>query len=712
MPDAQGDRERRLGLLVQEQSALRRVATLVAHGVRPQELFTAVSDEVGRLFGVEAAVARFEPDGSAMVVVGLTQGIPVVTTETRWKLEDFLASTAVYRTGRPARSNHIAHRDAVGVVADSLRQMDFVSTVAAPIMVEGGVWGVMTVSDQRKPLPPDTEERVERFAELVATAIAGAESRRALRMLAEEQAALRRVATLVAQGVRPQELFTAVSDEVGRLFGVEAAIARFEPDGSAIVVLGLTQGIPSATMGTRLELGDFLASSEVYRTGRPARSDHARYVDASGPVADLLRELGTLCTVAAPILVERRVWGVMVLVSHYETLPPDTEERVERFTELVATAIANAESRAELVASEARAHELAREQVALQRVATLVAEGAEAGELFAAVAQEVAEVLGIPVVGVHRFEVDGTFTMAGIAGVTEFTVGSRWPVESEGLAGTILRTGRLARKDDYATTPGPLGAALRHDRMAAAIGVPIVVEGAMWGFMVGAAKPGMPIPPNVEGPFARFTELVATAIANGQARENLAQLADEQAALRRVATLVARGARPAEVFARVSTELAQLLGAKEAAVARYDPDGSGIVVVGVLEGTPGISIGMRWPLADFLASTAVYRTGRPARSDHFGAGNVPGLPADSLELLEHHVTVATPIVVEGQLWGVLLISDPSNTFPPETEERAEKFSELVAMAIANADSREELAASRLRVVAAADDARRRLERDL
>ena len=362
MPEAQGDREGRPGLLVQEQTALRRVATLVAQGVSSEELFSAVSNEVGRLFDAEAAIARFEAGGSEMVVVGLTRGVPIVTIGTRWKLEDFLASSAVYRTGRPARNDHTGYEDATGSVADDLRQMDFVSTVAAPIVVERGLWGVMTVSDQRKPLPPETEDRVERFTELVATALANAESRAELaasetraRELAREQAALQRVATLVAGGVSPEELFSAVSVEVGRLFGVEAVIARYEPDGSAIVVLGQTEGIPPATIGTPIELGNFLASHAVYQTGKPARSDHSRYGDASGPVASLLRELGTVSTVGAPIIVERRLWGVMVLVSHYESMPPDTEGRVERFTELVATAIANAESRAELAASEAHA---------------------------------------------------------------------------------------------------------------------------------------------------------------------------------------------------------------------------------------------------------------------------------------------------------------------------------------------------------------------
>ena len=173
-----------------------------------------------------------------MVVVGLTQGIPIVTIGTRWPLEDFLASTAVHRTGRPARSDHTGHRNTSGQVADSLRQMNYVSTVAAPITVEGRLWGVMTVSDQRKPLPPDTEKRVANFTELVATAIADSESRSHLEQLASEQAALRRVATLVAQDVPASELFSAVAGEVGTLFGADfTAIVRYEPDPTYVTTI-------------------------------------------------------------------------------------------------------------------------------------------------------------------------------------------------------------------------------------------------------------------------------------------------------------------------------------------------------------------------------------------------------------------------------------------------------------------------------------------
>jgi signal transduction histidine kinase len=181
----------------------------------------------------------------------------------------------------------------------------------------------------------------------------------------------------------------------------------------------------------------------------------------------------------------------------------------------------NAERRAELAASEARAHELAKEQAALRRVATLVARGASPDELFSAVAEEVAGIIDIPVVGVQRYEADGTFTILGIAGETSFTVGSRWPVEDEGIAGMILATGRPSRKDDYSTMSGPLGDAVRKDLMVSTLGVPILVEGGIWGFMIAAARPGKLIPEDVEQRLVRFTELVATAVSNTTTRTEL-----------------------------------------------------------------------------------------------------------------------------------------------------------------------------------------------
>ncbi len=717
MPDPRRDEDPRLRQLANEQAALRRVATLVAQGVSPDELFSAVSNEVGRLFvSDQAAIGRYEPDGSSVVYVGISQGLSMIPVGTRWPLEDFLASTTVYRTGRPARQEQRDYETASGQVAETLRELNTVSRVGAPIFVEGKLWGVLLVTDTREGLPPDTEERLAKFTELVATAIANAESRAELassearaRDLAREQAALRRVATLVAEGTSADELFSTVTDEVGRLFGAEAAVARFEADGSAMVVLGLTQGIPVVAIGTRWPLENFLASTAVYRTGRPARSDHTGHQNVTGQVADSLRQMNYVSTVAAPITVEGSLWGVMTVSDQRKPLPPDTEERVAKFTELVGTAIAEGESRSHL-------EQLASEQAALRRVATLVAEDVPSSELFGAVAREVGTLFGADFTPLIRYESDPSFAttlMAFWAAAGEHPRPPSRPRTVPGdLTSMIADSRKPMRVDDWTDVPGPIAEFARDQlKVRSSVGCPIVVEGRLWGALGVHSKRG-PFPRDTETRLLNFCELVATAIANRNAHDEISRLAAEQAALRRVATLVAQGVSPEEVFSVVSSEVGRLFGSDQAAVARYDPDGSGMVYVGVSPGARGVSIGTRWPLEEYLSSTTVYRTGRSARMDRSDYETASGPLADSLRAMNLVSRVAAPIVVEGELWGVITVGGTREPLPPDTEQRVAKFTELVATAIANAESRAELAASRARVIAAADEARRRIERDL
>jgi signal transduction histidine kinase len=179
-------------------------------------------------------------------------------------------------------------------------------------------------------------------------------SRDELRFRVEEQAALRRVATLVARAVPDSELLDAVATEVGRLLGADStALLRYEADGTATAV-GARGGPGDETPGSaRYTLEDSNVAAIVLRTGRPARIDS--YDGASGSIAEHLRARGVRCSVGAPIVVEGRLWGVMVAAwNHDEALSAATEERMAQFTELVATAIANANSRAELAASRAR----------------------------------------------------------------------------------------------------------------------------------------------------------------------------------------------------------------------------------------------------------------------------------------------------------------------------------------------------------------------
>jgi signal transduction histidine kinase len=176
-----------------------------------------------------------------------------------------------------------------------------------------------------------------------------------LRMLVDEQAALRRLATAGARDVPPAEIFGAVAEEIGPLLGAEdAAVTRFEPDGTATVVSGAGQWNREIAIGTRVELDDSLAMTAVFRTGRSARVDGHDYSTATGAVADYLRRVGNRSAVASPIYVEDRLWGAVVASTKREPLPADAEARMANFTELIGIVIANAESRAELAASRAR----------------------------------------------------------------------------------------------------------------------------------------------------------------------------------------------------------------------------------------------------------------------------------------------------------------------------------------------------------------------
>jgi signal transduction histidine kinase len=148
-------------------------------------------------------------------------------------------------------------------------------------------------------------------------------------------------------------------------------------------------------------------------------------------------------------------------------------------------------------------------------------------------------------------------------------------------------------------------------------------------------------------------------------------------------------------------------------VTRFDPDRPAIVVVGVAQNIADVvTLGARWELHDSIASAHVFRTGRSARVDRPGGFSADGPAAETIARLDLQSTVASPIVVEGRLWGTVTVSSSAKPLPADTEQRLEKFTDLVATAIANAESKSELAASRRRIVAAADEARRRIERDL
>jgi signal transduction histidine kinase len=167
---------------------------------------------------------------------------------------------------------------------------------------------------------------------------------------------------------------------------------------------------------------------------------------------------------------------------------------------------------------------LLREQAALRRVATLVAHGEPPAAVFTAVAKEVGEVLGVDGTRMLRLEADGSATVTSFWGATglEIPVGQRVSLEGRNVTSLVVGTGAPASLDDFSGAKGSLGGVAKDQGVRLAVGAPILVEGRVWGVMIALSVHTRPPPAQVEQRLAQFTDLVATAIANSQAREDLA----------------------------------------------------------------------------------------------------------------------------------------------------------------------------------------------
>ena len=335
-----------------------------------------------------------------------------------------------------------------------------------------------------------------------------------LRRLVEEQAALRRVATLVASGAPPAEVFEAVSAEVAALIAADgAALTRFEADGTVTAVSGWSTETGYVYVGKRYELGGTV-SGLVFETGRPGRVDY--YADGPGEALEAAREMGWRSSVGAPITVEGRPWGVLAVSSKSEQqLPRDTEQRLAEFAELFATAIANSEAHEKLA-------QLADEQAALRRVATLVAEGAPPHRVLDAVRHEVARMFHAPLSVVMRYDGHGTATLLATSDGYLGPIGRRWPIAGDSsVIARVCRTGLPARTDYTLPVEGRIAAVARRQGIRSAVGVPVVVDGTLWGVMAVGSSQAEPRPADFEDRLAKFTELLATAIANAEGRDKL-----------------------------------------------------------------------------------------------------------------------------------------------------------------------------------------------
>jgi signal transduction histidine kinase len=442
-----------LSVLADQQAALRRVATLVARGVSPTEVFSAVADEMARCLGVvHATVSRYDADEAFVPLAIYHEGRRRTLPESlRLTLEGDNVAVRVLRTGGPARLD--SHDDAPGLHAARIREIGVRSAVGVPIIVDGRVWGAAIIgSSAPQPLPPDTEARIGDFSDLVATAIANAATRAELQasrdelsVLADQQAALRRVATLVARGVSPSEVFSAVAAELARVLVVQnASVWRYEPDGAATLLAACDEpGAKKMPVGQRFTLEGDNVAAMVLHTGRPARMDS--HDNAAGSAAAQIRELDLRGGVGAPIIVDGRLWGAAIVgSSRPEPLPPDTEARVGDFTDLVATAIANAEAHAELTASRARI--VAAADGARRRIERDLHDGAQQRLVSLSLEMRTAEASVPP--ELHSFKEQISHLVSGLAGVSEdlqeISRGIHPAILSRGGLGPALKT--LARR--------------------------------------------------------------------------------------------------------------------------------------------------------------------------------------------------------------------------------------------------------------------------
>ena len=698
--------------MAEQQAALRRVAVLVATGAASADVFAAIAREVAQLLRPRLVqIYRWEPDGSVTVAGTWGDGPNPFPAGSNWPWDDpsLVAMKEHMRTGQPVRIEDVA-QDIAGAPVDAGVSAGVGSAAGAPVVVEGEGWGHIGVAMAKGvPLPDRIEERLAEFTDLVAAAISSSETREQLARLADEQAALRRVATLVAQGAPPARVFDAVAEELGQLLdAASSGLIRFEDDDTATVVAGWGRLGEEVPTGARLPIGGVNVITQIARSGRPARLDD--FADeASGAIGEHARRLRTSTAVGGPIHVAGRLWGAMVAAGlEGNTMPTDAGPRLEQFTELIATAISNAEARVELA-------RLADEQAALRRVATLVAEEAPAAVLFAKVAEEVAGVFGRRIdTAILRFDPDETATVVAVWGAQPeggIRVGTTMPIDGSGVSAKVYRERRPVRVDNYVTADGAIAEHAKVHGITSAVGCPILVTGRRWGAMVVAHYEPEPLAADSERRVSQFTDLVATAIANAEARAELQRLANEQAALRRVATLVAEAAAPADVFDAVITEVGQLLGATQVGMMRAEGPDEATIVAHRGQKPGVVHVGMRIPLVGDSVTTRVLRTGRSTRINLVDEGE--GYIAELARATGSGSTVGAPIIVDGEIWGVITAAwGPDESPAIDTEARLTEFAALLDTAIGNADSRAQLTASRARVLTAADDARRRVVRDI
>ncbi|HEX8103964.1 MAG TPA: GAF domain-containing protein, partial [Solirubrobacteraceae bacterium] len=643
------DPQQALRQLADERAALRRVAELAARGAARSDVLHAVAAQASRLTGVDfVTLLRFEPDGTTEIVAlhGPPHGIEVGM---RAPGDGDGAVQETFRTGAPAHRDDL--RDVAGRWPSLADARGYRSSAAAPIVLDGALWGTLVVTGADGPLSPETREGLAGFAELAGTAIAAVQARDDARRLAEEQAALRRVAELGARRAASAEVFEAIVQEASDLVGGAATVLATIEAGAAHIQATCRSDVP---VGMRFPVDPAATPllHQLVRTRRPVRGDRVHESAASAAIAGM----SIVDIVGVPIEVGGELWGFLSTHTPGPPPPPSTEAQLTAFARLAAAAISGSRALRDL-------QELADDQAALRRIAEVVARGASPDEVAQRVTGEAAALLGGRPMTLSRLDGEALEVVATAGG------------------------------------PAPAGAGVPFAEHSA----PVVVEGQVWGHLA-AASPGAPLDPGMQARLAQFAKLAGVAIAGAQTRKSALALLAEQTALRRIAELVAHGVAPDELFAAVTVEASKLLDDHPTTMTKIEP-GNEIVVVAV-HGSPA-TVGARIAFTEGMLPALVRRSGRPVRIDDY-------TPRGSPIAREYRLAAAVgaPILVEGEVWGVMAASSSTGPLPSDAEERLGQFAELVGAAIANTESHAQLAASRARVIAASDETRRRLQRDL
>ena len=272
----------------------------------------------------------------------------------------------------------------------------------------------------------------------------------------------------------------------------------------------------------------------------------------------------------------------------------------------------------------------------------------------------------------------------------------------------------------YIVFPVLIWAALRFGPAGAATTLAIVSSLTVWntahgsGPFVRASITHSLLASQLFVAVAALTSLVLAAVTAERSVSERAQaeLAAEQAALRRIATLVAGEAESERVFEQVTAEAARSVGALAASLARFDDDGMVTFVGGWSKsGKLAFPVGSRAGYEGTGVLAAVRDTGQPQRIDRYDGRT--GEVVERFRSFGYGSAAAAPVKLGGETWGALVAAVPRDVQPPVgAERRLADFAELVAQALANADAYGKLAASRARIVEAADTERRRLERNL